>query len=86
MLVDYLKTNKLGRATFFPLDVIKPRFVDNETIVKIRSILGFIDTLDKLVSYDSKYINIIMNQLGNVIVCDNITVFSHNYACTAADR
>jgi len=72
LLVDYLKTNKLGRATFFPLDVIKPRFVDNETIVKIRSIDGFIDTLDKLVNYNSKYINIIMNQLGNVIVCDNI--------------
>ena len=72
MLVDYLKTNKLGRATFFPMDVIKPRFVDNETIVKIRIINGFIDTLDKLVTYDSKYINIIMNQLGNVIVADNI--------------
>ena len=71
-LVDYLKTNKLGRATFFPLDVIKPRFVDNETIVKIRSIEGYIDTLDKLVNYDSKYINVIMNQLGNVILCDNI--------------
>ena len=71
-LVDYLKTNKLGRATFFPLDVIKPRFVDDETIVKIRSAEGFIDTLDKLVTYDSKYINIIMNQLGNVLVCDNI--------------
>ena len=72
MLVDYLKTNKLGRATFFPLDVIKPRFVDNETIVRLRSAKGFIDTLDKLVNYDSKYINIIMNQLGNVLVCDNI--------------
>lgn len=72
MLVDYLKVNKLGRATFFPMDVIKPRFVDNETIVKIRGIDGFIDTLDKLVSYDSKYVNVILNQLGNVILSDNI--------------
>ena len=72
MLIDYLKVNKLGRATFFPMDVIKPRFVDNETIVKIRGIDGFIDTLDKLVSYDSKYVNIVLNQLGNVILSDNI--------------
>ena len=72
LLVDYLKNNKLGRATFFPMDVIKPRFVDNETIVKLHSIDGFIDTMDKLVKYDSKYINVIMNQLGNVIVADNI--------------
>ena len=47
-------------------------FVDNDVIVKLRSTLGFIDTLDKLVSYDSKYVNVIMNQLGNVLVCDNI--------------
>ena len=33
ILVDYLKTNKLGRATFFPLDVIKPRFVDNDIML-----------------------------------------------------
>ncbi|MBQ2873418.1 MAG: AAA family ATPase [Bacilli bacterium] len=72
LLVDYLKTNKLGRATFFPMDVIKPRFVDNDIIVKLRVVDGFIDTLDKVVSYDSKYINIIMNQLGNVILADNI--------------
>ena len=72
MLVDYLKTNKLGRATFFPLDVIKARLVDSEVIVRLRSVDGFIDTLDKLVNFDNKYINVILNQLGNVLVCDNI--------------
>ena len=72
MLVDYLKINKLGRATFFPLDVIKPRLVESDVIVKLRSADGFIDTLDKLVSFDNKYVNVILNQLGNVLVCDNI--------------
>ena len=72
ILVEYLKNNKLGRATFFPLDVIKPRFIDDDSIIKLRSIDGFIDTLDKLVNYNSKYVNIIMNQLGNVILADNI--------------
>ena len=72
MLVEYLKTNKLGRATFFPMDVIKPRLVDSDIIVKLRSVDGFIDTLDKLVNFDNKYINIMLNQLGNVLVCDNI--------------
>ena len=72
MLIDYLKNNRLGRATFFPMDVIKPRFVDDDCIVKLRSVDGFIDTLDKLVSFDNKYINIMLNQLGNVIVSDNI--------------
>lgn len=71
-LVEYLKTNKLGRATFFPLDVIKPRFIDDDIVVKLRSTKGYIDTLDKLVTYNNKYINIILNQLGNVILADNI--------------
>ena len=91
-LVEYLKNNKLGRATFFPLDVIKPRFVDSETVVKLRSIDGFIDTLDKLVQYNSKYVNVIMNQLGNVILADNIdnankisSIISNRYKVVTLD-
>ena len=72
LLVEYLKSNKLGRATFFPLDVIKPRFVDENIIGLLRSSDGFIDTMDRVVKYDGKYVNIILNQLGNVILCDNI--------------
>ena len=30
-LVTYLKENKLGRATFYPLDVIKGRYIDSES-------------------------------------------------------
>ena len=72
LLVDYLKSNKLGRATFFPLDVIKPRFISEDIIVSLKNMSGFVDTLDKVVNYDNKFVNIIMNQLGNVILCDNI--------------
>ena len=71
-MVDYLKNNKLGRATFFPLDVIKERYIDSETISKLELTKGYINTLDKVVTYDNKYRNIIMNQLGNVILADNI--------------
>ena len=91
-LVEYLKINKLGRATFFPMDVIKPRFIDNELVVKLRSIDGFIDTLDKLVNYDNRYINIITNQLGNVILADNIdnankisSIISNRYKVVTLD-
>ena len=71
-MVDYLKNNKLGRATFFPLDVIKERYIDSETISKLELTKGYINTLDKVFTYDNKYRNIIMNQLGNVILADNI--------------
>lgn len=70
--ISYLKENKLGRATFFPLSIIKPRNVMYEDLSKIREIDGFIGTGDTLVKYDDKYKNIILNQLGNVIFVDTI--------------
>ena len=71
-LVNYLKENKLGRATFFPLDVIMGRVIPVDVKNIINSIPGVIDTADKLVKYDKKYTNIIENQLGNVIITNNI--------------
>ena len=70
-MVEYLKTNKLGRATFFPLNVIKPRYIDSEIIDKIKLMEGYLGVLDSFVKYDNKYENIIKNQLGNVILADN---------------
>lgn len=71
-MVEYLKHNKLGRATFFPIDVIKGRFIDNDTLNKLSSCNGYISSLNTVISYDNKYESIIMNQLGNVILADNI--------------
>ena len=71
-MVEYLRDNKLGRATFFPLDVIQPRYIDKEVLGKVSQSSGYLNTLDKVVSYDKKYENIILNQLGNVILADNI--------------
>lgn len=71
-MVEYLKHNKLGRATFFPLSVIKERFIDNDTLNKLDKSEGYISPLNKVINYDKKYESIIMNQLGNVILTDNI--------------
>lgn len=70
--INFLKSNKLGRATFFPLNIIKPKYIDNETQNKIMKHKGFIDIASNLVTYDTKYKNIVLNQLGNIIVVDNI--------------
>lgn len=70
--INYLKENNLGRVTFFPLDVIKPRYIDNETLNELKTKEGFINVLANLVSYDEMYKNIVFNQLGNVLVINNI--------------
>jgi chromosome segregation protein len=71
-MVEYLRDNRLGRATLFPLDVIKGRYIDNEIINKLEVTEGYINILANVVKYDNKYENIIMNQLGNVILANNI--------------
>ncbi len=73
--ISYLKT--IGRATFFPLNVIKPKYIDNETLNKVKGNSGYIDVASNLVKYDSKYSNIILNQLGNIIVTKDIDSATH---------
>ncbi len=70
--INYLKENKLGRATFFPLNIIKGKNVNEEDIAKIKNNAGFVNIASALVSYDKEYEEIIKNQLGNVIVVRNI--------------
>ena len=69
--IDFLKERKLGRATFFPLNVIKGKYVNNEVIDNIKNINGYIGILSDLIDFDPKYRNIVENQLGQVVVVDN---------------
>ena len=70
--IEYLKSHNSGRATFYPLNIIKPKSIDPSTLREIQNIIGYVAIASELVSYDSKYYNIIMNQLGNIIVATNI--------------
>ncbi len=70
--ISYLKQHQLGRATFFPLDVIKPKAIDPDTMEILEQDPSFIGVFSDLVSFDATYRNIILNQLGNVIVADNL--------------
>ena len=70
--IKYLKNFNLGRCTFFPLDTIKSRYIDNAALNSIKDLTGFIGIASDLVSYDKKYKNIIENQLGSVIIVDSL--------------
>ena len=70
--INYLKTNNIGRVTFFPLNVIKDKSIDDNTLTLLKKENGFIDIASSLVKCEKKYDNIIKNQLGNVIVVDDL--------------
>ena len=70
--VNYLKNNNLGRATFYPLSVIKARTVDTESYNKIKYEDSFVDIASNLIKYDAKFKNIMQNLLGNVIIVKDL--------------
>lgn len=72
--VEYLKRAKKGRVTFFPLNLIKPKNIDQATIDQIKSENGYIGVASDLITYSNEYENIILNVLGNIIVAENMDV------------
>ena len=70
--INYLKINKFGRATFFPLNIIKPKEIDNETYRRLRDDDNFVGIASDLVRYNSTYDSIIKNQLATTIVAKDI--------------
>lgn len=90
--IKYLKDNNIGRVTFFPLNIIKEKYVDSDTLNILSKQKGYINILSSVVKNDSKYDNIIKNQLGNIILVDNIdnatTIsknISHKYKIVTLD-
>ncbi|MEG2351086.1 MAG: AAA family ATPase [Bacilli bacterium] len=70
--ISFLKNNKYGRVTFFPLSVIKEKYIDNETYRLLREEPDFISVASDLVRYESTYDKIIKNQLGTTIVVKDV--------------
>ncbi len=70
--ITYLKQSGTGRVTFFPLNVIRPKRIDDSVLSKISGDSAFIGVASSLVKFDPIYRNIILNVLGNVIVTDNL--------------
>ena len=71
--IKYLKENNLGRATFFPISVIKGKSIDSNTLSIISKINGFVAVASSLIKCEKKYSEIMSNQLGNVIVSTDLT-------------
>ncbi len=67
-IIEYLKKNRFGRATFLPLDNMN--FYDNRK--DLSSIKGFVGYADDLVSYDSKYENAIKFLLAKTVIVDSL--------------
>ena len=70
--IKYLKNNNLGRATFYPVSIIKGRFIERERLDYLKRAPGFVDVGNNLVKCEPKHENIIKYLLGRTIICDNM--------------
>ena len=67
-LVEYLRKNNLGRASFLPITSVKGKKLD-----KIKgNEAGIIGIASDLVKYSKKYEQIILNLLGRTVIVDNM--------------
>ena len=68
-LIEHLRKNNLGRASFLPIASVKGKKVDR--LIK-NSLAGVIGIASDLVKTDKKYQEIILNLLGRTVVVDTM--------------
>ncbi len=67
----HLKDKNAGRATFYPISAMKPRYsqVSEE---ECKTYEGYLGTADKVIEFDDKFGGVIRNLLGATLIFDNI--------------
>jgi chromosome segregation protein len=69
-MIEFLKQNKFGRATFLPLNAITAKEASQDDgIIKAPGVIGY---ANKLVKTAKEYTEVIKYLLGRIIVVDNI--------------
>ncbi len=72
LLIEYLKTNHMGRATFMPVDVISARELETGYLETARKSVGFLGIASDLLEYPDHLKGIIRNLLGRIVITDNL--------------
>ena len=67
-LIEHLRKNNLGRASFLPLTSVKGKKLDN---IKGKS-NGFIGIASDLINFNKKYEPIILSLLGRTVIVENM--------------
>lgn len=68
-LVEYLKQNHFGRATFLPISSMKTRLINTSSIKNMR---GYIGVANQLISFDPKIDNVISGLLGGTVIVERL--------------
>lgn len=71
-LIEYLRANNLGRATFLPVSAIKGKFLSPQEQASLKECAGCRGTASQLIKCPDEYREIINNLLGRTAVCEDM--------------
>ncbi|MEG2936404.1 MAG: chromosome segregation protein SMC, partial [Clostridium sp.] len=69
-LINHLKSNKLGRATFMPLSIVRGRNVSVDR--NVSDAKGYIGIASELIEFEPKFKGVVDQVLGKTLVCDTM--------------
>ena len=69
--IEYLKQTKAGRVTFLPLDILRTRPFNGDSLLGKPGVIGL---AAELLDYDSKYEVAVQQLLGNTVVVENLDI------------
>ena len=70
-LIEYLRQNRLGRATFLPITTVRGKGLNGQEREALR-LPGCLGVASELVSCDEKYRGVVENLLGRTVVADDL--------------
>lgn len=70
--IHFLKENKSGRATFVPVEVMKPRSLRDDHLMVCQNFDGYLGVMSDFVRYPQEIESVVLNQLGNIILVDTL--------------
>ena len=68
-MVEYLRTNNLGRASFLPISSVKGKKLEKYNSKGVNGIIGI---ASDLVKFDKKYDQIVLSLLGKTVIVDDM--------------
>ncbi len=71
--IRYLKENKLGRATFLPIESVNGKKSD---VSAIEGMEGYIGIASELAKFDKKFEGVVNDLLGRTVIAENIELAS----------
>ena len=70
-MIEYLRNNRFGRATFLPIGSVRPRVLDAREREVLR-LPGCLGVASELIRFDPRYQGVVDNLLGRTVVAEDL--------------